>query len=225
MYQTWQDLLFLHWQYPAVDIQRRLPAGLTVDTFEGRAFVGVVPFKMRRIRPWWSPSVPGISNFLELNVRTYVCDEQGRPGVFFHSLDANQGLAVRIARWAFHLPYFYARMRVQDGDQTDYESHRVGSRETARFIYRRDSATRLAEPGSLEFFLVERYLLFTENRVGRRFAGRVQHVPYPVADVDLVASSDFPLQLAGYAAPQRPPDHALASPGVDVQVLGLVPRS
>ncbi|MFG0295490.1 MAG: YqjF family protein, partial [Maioricimonas sp. JB045] len=105
MYQSWQELLFLHWRIDTDIIQRTLPAGLHVDTCDGAAWLGVVPFLMRNIRPWWFCSVPGISNFLELNLRTYVCDDAGRPGVWFYSLDASQPLAVWAARTFFHLPY------------------------------------------------------------------------------------------------------------------------
>lgn len=101
MRQRWEKLLFLHWAWDAAEVQRTLPLGLTVDTFEGRAWLGVVPFFMRDVRPAWVPSVPGISNFLELNVRTYVFDGRGRPGIWFYSLDCNQRLAVRAARTFF----------------------------------------------------------------------------------------------------------------------------
>ena len=105
MYQKWRDLLFLHWEFDPQVIQETLPAGLHVDTYQGRAYLGLVPFYMKDIRPRFCPCIPGISNFLEMNLRTYVFDSTGRPGVWFYSLDANQWLAVRIARRFFHLPY------------------------------------------------------------------------------------------------------------------------
>ena len=110
LYQSWKELLFLHWRIDPAVIQATLPPGLTVDTFEGDAYLGIVPFCMCNIRPRFLPVVPGISNFLEMNVRTYVHDEEGRPGVWFYSLDANQKLAVRVARKFFNLPYFDAKM-------------------------------------------------------------------------------------------------------------------
>ena len=109
-YQTWRDLLFLHWRVPVEEIQALLPAELTVDTFEGEAWVGIVPFKMRNIRPRWSPAIPGISNFYETNVRTYVHQQGKNPGVWFFSLDASSNLAVKIARWKWNLNYFKALM-------------------------------------------------------------------------------------------------------------------
>ncbi len=89
MYHSWQDLLFLHWTFKPDLIQQLLPPGLHVDTFDGHAWLGVVPFFMRNIRPWWCPAIPGLSHFQELNLRTYVVDEQGTPGVWFLSLDAD----------------------------------------------------------------------------------------------------------------------------------------
>ena len=127
MYQRWDDLLFLHWSYDPLAIQRTLPRGLTVDTFEGKAYIGIVPFFMRDVRPSFCPRLPGISDFLELNVRTYVYDEHGVPGVWFYSLDANQWLAVRAARRFFCLPYFDSKMKADKNPTTAeirYLSHR-----------------------------------------------------------------------------------------------------
>ncbi|MFN8706453.1 MAG: YqjF family protein, partial [Planctomyces sp.] len=112
-YQEWRRLLFLHWRVPVEDVQRLLPRGLEVDEFDGSAWLGVVPFSMERIRPWWSPAVPGISWFLETNVRTYVVDRQGVRGVWFFSLDADQWLAVKIARRFWYLPYRHAVLSLQ----------------------------------------------------------------------------------------------------------------
>ena len=115
--QRWNHLLFGHWKIDAAEIQATLPPGLFVDTFEGDAYLGVVPFFMQRVRPAWLPPLPGVSWFLELNVRTYVFDAEGRPGVWFYSLDCNQPVAVFLARSLFHLPYFHAKMTsvIRDG--------------------------------------------------------------------------------------------------------------
>jgi uncharacterized protein YqjF (DUF2071 family) len=119
--QRWRDLLFLHWRVPVSTVQRTLPEGLTVDTFDGDAWVGIVPFAMQGVRPRFFPPVPWLSWFLELNVRTYVLDAQGVPGVWFHSLDCDQPVAVEIARRCFHLPYMHARMRAtRMGSVVDY---------------------------------------------------------------------------------------------------------
>lgn len=155
MRQQWAHLLFLHWAWDAAAVQRTLPAGLTVDTFEGRAWIGLVPFFMRRVRPAGFPAVPGVSNFLELNVRTYVHDAAGRPGVWFYSLDCNRWLAVKVARGLFHLPYEHAVMSADISAATgevDYAAGRCGQAEESRFLYRATGPGRASEPGSLEFF-------------------------------------------------------------------------
>src|SRR5260370_520901 len=108
MFQRWLHLLFLHWPVSPEIVQMTLPKGLQVDTFEGNAWVGIVPFFMQGVRPAGFISFPGISNFLELNLRTYVRDANGRPGIWFYSLDANQPLAVCLARATFALPYEFA---------------------------------------------------------------------------------------------------------------------
>lgn len=224
MYQTWRDLLFLHWQVEPGLIQATLPPGLTVDTFDGAAYVGIVPFYMRGIRPIFSPAIPGISNFLETNLRTYAFDAQGVPGVWFYSLEANQWLAVQTARAFFKLPYYYNRMRARrdDADWIDYHLQRRGALPEAAsiFVYRGLGETRSAEPGSLEFFLAERYILFAQTRRGLA-RGRVYHTPYPLQAAEVRRWSDGLFRLNDLPAPQRPPDHALFSPGVSVAVFGL----
>ncbi len=221
MYQRWQSLLFLHWRWDAAKIQRTLPAGLHVDTFQGDAWLAIVPFYMRGIRPRFFPPVPGISDFLELNVRTYVHDEQGRPGVWFYSLDCNQPLAVWTARTFFHLPYQRARMsgEVSDG-WIDYRCQRRGEPAESHFRYRIAAEFEAAEPGTLAFFLAERYLLFSRTPRGIR-CGQVNHIPYPLAEAALGKWDVYPLLQAGFTDPQRPPDHVIGSSGVDVAVYPL----
>lgn len=222
MFQRWEQLLFLHWKMDPAQIQKTLPEGLTVDTYDGHAWVAVVPFFMRGIRPRFLPSVPGISDFLELNLRTYVHDAQGRPGVWFYSLDCHQALAVWIARTFFHLPYQRARMSQSvspDGGVT-YTSQRLGQDHTATFRYRLSQETREAEPGSLDFFLTERYLLFSQTPSGLRL-GRVHHRPYPLSEVTLDAWDAQLFALNGLPVPATPPDHIIGSAGVDVSIYPL----
>ena len=220
MLQRWEKLIFLHWRWDADEIQRTLPPGLFVDTFQGDAWLAIVPFYMRGIRPRFLPAVPGISDFLELNVRTYVHDEAGRPGVWFYSLDCNQPLAVWTARTFFCLPYQHARMQTRESSWIDYTCHRRGESAASHFRYQISDGTHHAEPGSLEFFLAERYLLFAHTSRSIR-CGQVHHVPYPLADVKLDGWDVNPLLQAGFADPQRPPDHLIGSPGVDVRVYPL----
>lgn len=222
MHQEWRDLLFLHWRYDPAEIQKTLPPGLYVDTFEGSAWVAVVPFFMRGIRPRFCPPVPGISNFLETNVRTYVHDEQGRSGVWFYSLDCNLPLAVWTARTVFHLPYEHAAMSASKaGDGTvGYHSQRRGAERGSEFIYQLQPETHVAEPGGLEFFLAERYLLFANTPKGLR-TGQVHHVPYPLAAARVEAWDTGLLRLAGLSEPGREPDHIIGSPGVRVRIWPL----
>ncbi|MFZ4599930.1 MAG: YqjF family protein, partial [Terrimicrobiaceae bacterium] len=150
MRQRWEDLLFLHWDWDPVTVQNTLPPGLEVDAWNGRAYIGLVPFFMRGVRPAGLPALPWISNFLELNIRTYVRDRHGRAGVWFYSLDCNQPLAVWVARTLFHLPYFDARMRARrGGGSVDYECQRVGHRVSSAFRYEVTGPAAPASTGSL----------------------------------------------------------------------------
>ncbi|OYU99820.1 MAG: hypothetical protein CFE26_24990, partial [Verrucomicrobiales bacterium VVV1] len=220
-------MLFLHWTWDPAAIQATLPPGLTVDVHEGKAWVGLVPFFMERVRPRGLPAVPGLSDFLELNVRTYVHDAQGRPGVWFYSLDANQWLAVKIARTFFHLPYEHATMRATVAPQTgevDFRAQRAGTERESRFVYRpvSESGGRKAKEGSLEFFLVERYRLFAHDcRSGDLFSGKVHHAPYRIGAAHVPTWDDTMLRLAGFERAGRAPDHVCSARAVDVEVWPL----
>ena len=225
MHQTWRDLLFLHWRFDPSTIQDSLPAGLTVDTFEGDAWVGIVPFKMRKIRPAGLPSVPYVSNFLELNLRTYAHDENGTPGVWFYSLDASRLLAVLVARMTFHLPYYWSRMATR-ADREGVITYRCrrwwgADRHQSEYRYRQTGPLTTAEPGTLEFFLVERYVLFSPLSEGRLTTGRVHHPPYQFAPCHLTQWDTSVFRVQGLEEPTGPPVHALFSPGVDVEVFPL----
>ena len=154
-------MLFLHWEFSAELIQTTLPPGLTVDTFGDKAFIGVVPFFMERIRPTYCPAVPGISWFQELNLRTYVHDEQGRPGIWFYTLDCNQWLAVKIARCLFHLPYQHARMRSQiESGTLNYHSTRKHDTHMQTFRYPENSGSlQPARPETLEFLALRHHCM------------------------------------------------------------------
>ncbi|MDP0491755.1 MAG: DUF2071 domain-containing protein [Verrucomicrobiota bacterium JB023] len=245
MRQRWSRLLFLHWEFPKDLLASTLPKGLHLDTYEGRAYLGVVPFFMERVRPVGFPSLPWLSNFLELNLRTYVHDDSGRPGVWFYTLDCNQPLAVEIARKLFHLPYQHASMSAAyDGKTTYYLSSR--SRFTRQnnpallrrngvipakpwktdashssFLYRPSGPEKVASPGQFEFFLLERYLLFSVNRRGRLFTGQVHHRPYPYHEAEVDLSSTRIFVENGFDSPADPPVSALYSPGVEVEIFPL----
>lgn len=223
MRQRWSGLLFLHWRVDAALIAEQLPDGLHVDTHDGSAWLGVVPFFMDRIRPVGVPPVPWLSWFMELNLRTYVHDSAGNPGVWFFSLDCNQPVAVEIARRAFHLPYQHAKMKSRrDHGRISYSSHRKtpDSRE-AEFIYSPPSHTHTAAEGSLEWFLVERYLLFSTNPSGDLFCGRVHHAPYQIATGVCERWSAEPIRIHGFPVPQEPPASILTAAPVNVTIYPL----
>ncbi|MGJ8638770.1 MAG: YqjF family protein [Opitutaceae bacterium] len=224
MYQNWEELLFLHWSFDPEVVQQTLPDGLTVDTFEGRAWIGVVPFFMSGVRPRFLPGMPGVSSFQELNLRTYVVDEQGRSGVWFYSLDTSHRLPVWIARTFFHLNYVHARMfaKRSSGGAVDYSSQRNSQDSVQRFQWKREGVTRVAEPGTLEHFLVERYRLYSYNaKCGRLYTGTLSHAPYQIQEVSLEGYSQRLFALNGFATPAGAPESVLATTGVQVRIHPL----
>ena len=220
MRQRWDDLFFLHWEFAAAAIQARLPAGLTVDTFEDKAYLGVVGFRMNAVRPLGLPALPWLSYFNELNVRTYVRDAAGEPGVWFFSLDCDRAPAVVIARAGFGLPYEHAAMSFGPGlAQT---CCRQGEQETARFAWSAVSSPQIAAPGSLDFHLAERYSFFSD-RGGRLVRGQVHHAPYQLSLAEANAWSDLPLSWDGFDVGGRPPELAHCCQGVAIEAFSLVP--
>lgn len=225
MLQSWSQLLFVHWRYEPSDIQALLPPGLTVDTWDGSAWVAIVPFFMRNIRPTWFPAVPHISHFLELNVRTYAINEQGVPGVWFFSLAANRRLAVLLARKLFRLPYHFSRMSATQlkCGAIDYRCRRRSATpaQEHRYVYRPSGTPVKSAVGTLEFFLLERYVLFAQLADGSLATGQVHHQPYPVQPATLEHCDASILALDGLDVPGTDPDSVLYSPGVNVEVFGL----
>lgn len=181
MRQRWLDLLFAHWPVPVEAVRPLVPSAIEIDTFEGRTYVGVVPFRMEDVAPRGLPSVPWLSAFPELNVRLYV--RRGEtPGVWFLSLDAARRLAVWIARATYDLPYVWAKMScIRRGDTVAYASRRLeGPPHELRATYGPEGPVFEAEPGSLEHFLCERYALFAEDRRGRLRRAEIHHAPWPL---------------------------------------------
>ncbi len=231
MRQYWDHLLFLHWEVPAAEIARLLPPGLEVDTFEGKAYVGLVPFAMRGVRPARLPAVRGLSAFLETNVRTYVHARGQEPGVWFFSLDAANPVAVAIARIWFRLPYFHARMTLRAGEPgpsggvvLEYGSDRIyprGGTARTRIVAEASGPARPAGIGTLDYFLAERYLLYTRGAKGL-LKGRVHHSPYPLRAAEVRSVEESSLAAAGIARPDADPI-ALYARGVEVDVFGLEP--
>ncbi|WP_434480179.1 YqjF family protein [Gemmatimonas sp.] len=224
--QRWNDLLFLHWEVDAARVQASLPAGLTVDTFGGKAYVGIVPFCMERVRPAFLPPLPWLSWFLELNVRTYVRDAHGAPGVWFYSLDCNQPIGVMLAQSFFHLPYRHARMTARRSDGLiRYRCQRRGNTPPVwDFAWRVPSASSPYAPAganTLSEFLVERYVLYCADPHGALYKGCVSHTPYEIAEPTLIEHTTAPAALAGFVL-SGPPASVLAARAVDVNIHPLV---
>ncbi len=221
MYQRWRSLLFLHFSCEPEEIQKLLPSGLEVDTFDEKAWVGLVPFRMEGIRPRFLPPFPNSSAFPETNVRTYVHKNGHEPGVWFFSLDAASPLACQVARSLWRLPYHEAHMAVLEEPSSRHYTcqRRQGSHES---VIEADIGKPIdpPQPGSLEFFLIERYLLYA-NRTGSMLKGRVHHPPYPLQEAVVKRVDDSLIAAAGIQP--RPFEHALYSPGVDVKIFAIEP--
>ena len=227
MYQRWEELLFLHWPVEPQVVAKVLPSGLAVDTYEGRAWLGVVPFSMRDVRPRFLPAVPGLSSFPELNLRTYAVDEHGRPGVWFYSLDTPKHLPNWIARTYFHLNYRFARIQVEDnGSSRSYRSELWMGTDwdvPQEYEWERIGEPFTAEPGSLDFFLTERYRLFAYNDAkGQLMTGQVHHQAYPLQQVNLKRYSKRIFTSNGLSKPDSLPVSLLASSGVNVQISPMI---
>ena len=209
MHMTWHDLLFAHWPVPAAALRALIPAPLQVDEYDGTAWLGVVPFRMSKVTPRGVPALPWLSAFPELNVRTYVTAE-GKPGVWFFSLDAANPVAVAVARAWYHLPYFRARVRCAAlaSGGVRYESmrtHRGAPAAQLRGEYRPVAPASPATRGTLDYFLTERYCLYAADAHGRVFRGEIHHRPWPLQS----AEADFAINTMalahGVTLPQRAP--------------------
>ena len=224
MLQEWRNVAFVHWGVDPDDVQQLLPGGLTVDTFGGSGWVGLVGFSMEGIRLPGLPRVPYLGSFPETNVRTYVRDTRGRPGVWFHSLEASRLLPVVIARVGYSLPYMWATMALQEGQSSiRYSSRRRWpgpSGPGGAVVIEPESA--LVTPDPLSIFLTARWGLYSQDRRGRLRYAPVEHPPWKLHRARLAALSDTLVTTAGYPAPIGEP-HVLWSPGVPVRI-GLPQR-
>ena len=232
MYMRWTSLMFAHWPVAADALRALIPQGVELDTFDGQAWLGVVPFRMEGVRARWTRALPWVSRFPELNVRTYVTKD-GVPGVWFFSLDAANPLAVCTARFAFHLPYYDARMRINEeaaqehAGWVQYKSCRTHQgAEAAEFKarYRPVGDVYFSKEGSLEYFLSERYCFYTQDRQGRWLQGMIDHPPWPLqkaeAEIELNTMAD-PLGLPLADPPTLLHySHSIDVTGWLVQVLG-----
>ncbi len=208
MAQAWHDLLFAHWPIAPEPLRGRLPRALELDTFDGTAWVGVVPFRMSGVRLRGTPPLPWFSAFPELNVRTYVKYGE-RPGVWFLSLDAARWLAVAVARAWFCLPYYRARMScTRDGGDVVYTSLRTEAGTpkaelAARYGPRGDVFP--ARPGTLEHWLTERYCLYTLSRRGHVMLAEIDHSRWALQPAEAIFEKNTMTQAHGIELPARAP--------------------
>jgi uncharacterized protein len=179
--QTWCDLLFAHWRVPAEKLRRVMPPTLPLHLYDdGTAWLGITPFVVKGLRPRGTPPLPWISHFPELNVRTYV-ELDGKPGIYFFSLDAARRAAVIAARRAYRLPYFHARMRADKvGARMDYESKRIDSSGAPAAFRAQYSPAGEITDDPLARWLAERYCAYTVDENGRPLRIDIHHPPWPL---------------------------------------------
>ena len=218
MRMRWHDLLFAHWAFDPEVVRDSVPNALKLDTFNGQAWIAVVPFRMSDVAPRGVPAIPWLSAFPEMNVRTYVTFD-GKPGVWFFSLDATNPIAVRVARWAFHLAYMDANISIIEKDGWyRYSSQRTHRGETpATFVgkYRPTGDVFFASPGTLEYWLTARYCMYTTNRRGKLLRGEIDHPPWPLQQAELVMEENTMFEQISLSPMGDP--HLLFSSVLDVQ--------
>jgi uncharacterized protein YqjF (DUF2071 family) len=183
MGQSWLDLLFAHWRVPEEALRQVVPAQLPIDTYDGDAWLGITPFCVSGLRLRGTAPAPGLSSFPELNVRTYVSVE-GKPGIYFLSLDADSAAAVRGARLTYRLPYFHSRIQVErDEEGIGYDLLRVSDDGPPAYFkarYGSEGGELPVRDGSLERWLTERYCLYTLDDKQRILRGEIHHPPWPL---------------------------------------------
>ncbi|PHS17664.1 MAG: hypothetical protein COA78_02765 [Blastopirellula sp.] len=218
--QSWVDLAFAHWPVDVEQIRPLIPAKLEIDTFDGTAWIGLVPFRMSGVMRRPLPDMPWVSAFPELNVRTYVT-YRNKPGVWFFSLDAPNPLAIWAAKKWFHLPYYRSTISIrQNGDQYQYNSQRSGNEKTpANFkaTYGPTSDVYHSKPGTLEHWLTERYCLYAQAPSGVISCTEVHHPPWPLQKCEMQIEENSLCESIGLKLDEPP--HALHfSQGVDTVV-------
>ncbi|MEX2572592.1 MAG: DUF2071 domain-containing protein [Gemmatimonadota bacterium] len=207
MFQSWRQLLFAHWPVPADALRPLVPRELVLEEFEGSAWVGLTPFRLTGLHARFLPPVPGLSEFPEMNLRTYV-RFKGKPGIHFFSLDAGSRLAVLGARIGYRLPYYTADMHVEAGTDgwVRYRSRRqdaTGAEFMAR--YRPEGDVFQAEAGSLEHFLSERYALYSVLRNGTILRGEIHHRPWPLQRAEAIVETNSVASAHRISLPDGPP--------------------
>ena len=203
--QTWCDLLFAHWPVDPDLLRPAVPADIPLDTYEGKAWIGITPFEVRGLRVRGTFPVPIASRFPETNVRTYTTID-GRPGIWFLSLDAGSRAAVAAARRIYCLPYFHARARIErEGPELLYGTERYEEEAKLSVRYVAGDSVITAVPGTLEYFLTERYCLYTRDEQRKLMRADIHHPPWPLqlAAAELLENTmtaPFGIELAGEPA-------------------------
>lgn len=225
MIQYWEELLFLHWEISKQFLDEILPRGLEADTFQGKAYVGLVPFRMKGVRPIFLPPLPWVSYFSELNVRTYV-KTQGKPGVYFFSLDAENRIVVEVARKFFYLPYLNAKMRFKrKGIKKDFHCTRIDPRANPgefHATYFPSSKIYQSKQNTLENWLTERYCLYSMDSERRIYRGEVHHLPWSLQKAEFDISHNTILKNHNIPVLEREP-LAHYSESLKVILFPLVP--
>jgi uncharacterized protein YqjF (DUF2071 family) len=227
MRQVWHDLLFAHWPVLVDRLRPLIPAELQIDTYEGQAWIGVVPFRMSGVRPRYLPAIPWLSAFPELNVRTYVVAND-KPGVWFFSLEAANPIAVTIARRWFLLPYFHARMscRAKDGGvaYSSQRIHRAAPPAAFSAHYRPASEVFQSKKGSLEYWLTERYCLYAIDAQQCLYRGEIDHPLWSLQLADATIRENTMTASLGLRLPEvKPLLHFSRRQAVVVWTLTLSP--
>lgn len=224
MSQAWTDLAYFHWRYPPGEVQRLLPEGVTVDVHDGSAWVGLIPFVMRRVKPLHVGPLPWLSTFVEINVRTYVVDRRGRRAVWFFSLDVPRRPIVGLARSLFSLPYCSADTTHEvDDAHRRYTLRRRWPAPKGAFADMAFTVGDAIDPQDetpLDHFLSARWALLTATRRGDVRYGRVHHERWPLHVIDEHRIEQNVVEAAGLSGPSGPV-HARYSPGVSVDVSWL----
>lgn len=221
MHQRWEQLAYFHWAYDPAEVQSHLPNGLTVDTFDGAAWVGLIPFEMRDIQFGRTPAIPHFGTFTEINVRTYVVDAHGRRAIWFFSLDVPLASVTAAARTIFGVPYCWSHTEhhvsgVHHHYTFDRQWPKPGTGVWANASIAFDVGAKIAEPSHFDHWMSARWALVSK-RFGRLDYGRVFHPPWPLHEVENVDIDESALRAAGLSAPQGQP-HARYSPGVPVSL-------
>ncbi|HEV2946393.1 MAG TPA: DUF2071 domain-containing protein [Gemmataceae bacterium] len=223
--QGWRDLLFCHWAVPVEVLRAHVPRSLEIDVMDGSGWVSLVAFRMARVRPRWLPPLPPVSNFLELNLRTYVRYED-KPGVFFLSIHANKRVAVQVARWFSPLPYVFARMTLSRSNEGfRFHCDSADGRRDVNLVadYTPQSKVYATCQDSFSEWLLERYRLYVGNSSGDLIHAEVHHEPWFVQDVDLEIASSSLGFATGFELP-RTSDRAHFSAGVDALAWSFEPE-